>query len=78
MLILNRPLINTDNNDDHYDKSVERAGKADKNYDTLISYNSILIGSTVVFQREDGGPWTHGPIIDKGDKTIVTEHTKYV
>ena len=28
---------------------------------------SISIGSTVVVQQEDGGPWTHGTVIGKGD-----------
>ena len=28
---------------------------------------SIPIGSTVVVQPEDEGPWTHGAVVDKGD-----------
>ena len=46
---------------------MERQQKADKNYDTLRKYDSISIGSTVVFQQKDRGPWSHGTIIDKSD-----------
>ena len=63
----NRPLINTNNDDDHYETPVERKTKAGKSYDTLREYYSIPVGSTEVIQRDDGGPWTHGKIIDKGD-----------
>ena len=28
---------------------------------------SIPIGLTVVVQQEDGGPWTHGTVVDKGN-----------
>ena len=42
MPLLIRPLINTNNNDDHCVTLVERDTKADKNYDTLRKYNSFL------------------------------------
>ena len=31
------------------------------------SLHLLPIGSTVVVQQEDGGPWTHGTIVGKGD-----------
>ena len=37
------------------------------NNDASQIFASIPIGSTVVVQREDGGPWTHGTIVGKGD-----------
>ena len=41
--ILNRLLLNTNTNDDHYEILVERQAKADKNYATLRNYNSVPI-----------------------------------
>ena len=67
MLKLNRPPINTNNDDDHYKTLVEIQSKAGKNYDTLRNYNLIPIGSTVVDQSEDKGPWTHGTVMGKED-----------
>ena len=28
---------------------------------------SFLLGSTVAFQQEDGGPWTQGRVLGRGD-----------
>ena len=41
--------------------------KNDMNHDTPRMYASIPIGSTIVVQCEDGGPWTHGTVEIKGD-----------
>ena len=41
--------------------------KNDKNLDTYRNYTSIPIGPTVLVQQEDGGPWTHGTVVGKGD-----------
>ena len=68
MPILNRIPINTKNNDDHHETLVERLPKADKNYATLRSYNSMWIGSTVAAQWEDMASWTHGTIMDNGNQ----------
>ena len=54
--------------DDHYETLLERETEADKNYDTLRNYISIPIASTSAFQRQDGRPWSHGTIMDKGDQ----------
>ena len=35
--------------------------------DTSKNFVSLPIGSTVVVQYEDGGPWIHGMIKGKGD-----------
>ena len=84
MLTVNRPLINTNNHEDHYKTLVESQAKAYKNYANLRSFNSIQIGSAEVqigsaevAERVDWRPWIHGTIIEKGFKTIVPEHTKY-
>ena len=50
MLILNRPPVNTDNNDEHYEKLVPRQMKTEMNYDTFRKYNSIPVWSTVAVQ----------------------------
>ena len=55
MPILSRLLINTNNDDDHYETLTERQVKADKTYDTLRNYYSVQIGSTEVDQRKDQG-----------------------
>ena len=66
MPVIDRTPINTNNDDDHYERSLERQEKADQKYDTLRNYNSIAIGSTVVAQQEYGGLWIHGTTRDKG------------
>ena len=38
------------------------------NYDALRNYNALLIGSTVVVQREDRGLWIHGRVVKKEDQ----------
>ena len=55
MQVLNRPPINTNYNDEHYNTLVQSHVKADRNYNTQRDYNSIPIRSTVVVQREDAG-----------------------
>ena len=50
MPIVNRPLINVNNTDEHYEALVNIQTKNDKNYDTSQSYASFSIGSTVVVQ----------------------------
>ena len=74
---INKPLIGQNNNDEHYDELVKRQMKNDKNHDTPRIYASIPIGSTVVVQCEDGGPWTHGAVESKGDQNCngrTTDH----
>ena len=46
---------------------VNKQTKDDKIQGTPRKYVSILIGSTVMVQCEDGGPWTHGTIEGKGN-----------
>ena len=47
---------------------IKRQMKDDKNKDTFKNYVSIPIGSTVVVQQENQGPWTHGTMEGKGDQ----------
>ena len=46
---------------------MHRQGKNDQGNDTSKIFMSIPIGSTVAVQQEDGGPWTYGTVVDKGD-----------
>ena len=55
MLILNRPLAYTDNDNGHSETLVQRQAKAYKSYDTLRNYNSIPIGSTIAVHSKDKG-----------------------
>ena len=41
--------------------------KTDTNNDASQVFVSIPIGSTVAVQWEDGGLWTHGTIVGRGD-----------
>ena len=49
--------------------------KSDQNHDTPVMYASILIGSTLVVQHEDGGPWTNGIVENKGGHNHMAGHT---
>ena len=49
-----------------------------KKYDTLRNYNSLLIGTTVVVQREDGALCTHGTIVENGDQNIQILYCRIV
>ena len=66
MPIMNRLLINSKNNDEHYEALVTCQTRNDKSYDTAWSYDSFSIGSTVGVQWEDGGPWTYGTVVGRG------------
>ena len=48
MPILSRPLISTNNDDEHNEALVKRCTKKDKNHDTSRNYDFIPIGYTVV------------------------------
>ena len=67
MPVLDRKPASVDNDDEHHKILMYRQGKNDPNNDTSQAFVSIPIGSTVAVQWEDGGPWTHGTIVGKGD-----------
>ena len=67
MPVIDKKLISIDNDDEHHKNLTQRQGKNDQNKDTSQIFVSIPIGSTVVVQWENGGPWAHGTIIGKGD-----------
>ena len=67
MPVIDRKPVSVDNDDELHKKLTHRQGKNDPNNDTLQVFVSIPIGSTVVVQQEDGGLWTHGTIVGKGD-----------
>ena len=62
MPVIDRKPIGGDNNNEHHSKLVHRQHNG-----ALPVIASIPIGSTVVVQQEDSGPWTHGTIVGKGD-----------
>ena len=67
MPVIDRKPVSIDNDDEHHIKLIHRQGKNHTNNDASQVFASIPIGSTVAVQWEDGGPWTHGMIIGKGD-----------
>ena len=67
MPIFIRPSVNSNNDDEHYEALVERQMKNDKNHNTSGNYATFWLGSTVAVQHEDGGLWTHGTVVGRGD-----------
>ena len=67
MLIINRPTLNTNNDDDHYETLAETKQKLIRT--VILSEHVISFQqSSILVQREDRGPCTHGTIIEKGDQ----------
>ena len=67
MPVINRSPVGTDNNEEHHKAIIDRQSTNDKSNDASKSFVSFPIGSTVVVQWEDGGPYTHGSIEAKYD-----------
>ena len=67
MPIINTFLINSNNGDEQYEALVTRQTRNYKNYDTSQSYDSISIASTAAVHQENGGLWTYGTVIGRGD-----------
>ena len=93
MPIINRLPINSDNDDEQYKALFNRQAKNDKKYDTTRNYHLFSMGSTVAVQQEDGGLWTHGTVVGRGDPShknrsytirvtkigcIITRKSKYI
>ena len=68
MLIFSRLAVITNTDDDHCKILMQRRAKADRKCDALRNYNLIPIGSTAAVEREYTGLWSHGTIVEKGDK----------
>ena len=71
--------IRQDCDDDNHSKLIDRQGKNDN--DTSPVFSNIPIGSAVAVQHEDGGPWTHGTVVDTGnhnhhDRSYIIQLTK--
>ena len=62
-VIDHKPLI--EDCDDWHAKIVKRQQK--NNNDTAVTFSCIAIGSAVVVQQEDCGPWTHGTVVGIGN-----------
>ena len=67
MPVINRLPIGIDNDVKHHKALVDRQCRNDQDKDTSKNLVSLPIGSTLAVQQEDGGPWTHGTIEDKGN-----------
>ena len=67
MPVLDGKPVSGDNDDENHSKLVHRQHKSNRYNDASPIYASIPIGSTVVVQQEDGGPWTHRTIVGEGD-----------
>ena len=65
MPVLDHKPIRQDHDDDHYGKLMDMQHKNDNNTPQVFSY--IPIGSAVAVQQEDGRPWTHGIVLNRGD-----------
>ena len=65
MLVLDCKPVGQDCDDDHHSKLVDRQYKNDNDTSPVFLY--IPIRSAVAVQQEDGGPWTHGMIVDTGN-----------
>ena len=65
--VINRPSVGINNDDGHPKAIIKRQIKNDKGKDTYKILVSLPIGSIVVVQWEDGGPWTHGKTEATGD-----------
>ena len=71
--------IGQDCDDDNHSKLVNRQGR--NNYDTSPVFSNIPTGSAVAVQCEDGGPWTHGTVVNMGnhnhhDRSYIIQLTK--
>ena len=64
MPVLDCKPIGQDCDDEHHNKLVDMQQK--NNNDASIVFACIPIGSAVVVQQEDGGPWTHGTVVATG------------
>ena len=65
--MIDRRPVSVDNDDKHHTKLMCRQSKNDTNNDASHVFAFIPIGSTVAVQQEDGGPWTHGTIVGRGN-----------
>ena len=67
MPVVDRKPVSIDNDDEHHKKLMHRQGKNDTNNDASQVFVSIPIRKTVAVQWEDGGLWTYGTIVVKGN-----------
>ena len=67
MPVMDRQPVNIDNDDEHHKNLMHRQGKNDQDNNTSKIFMSIPIESTVAVQSEDGGSWTHGTVVGKGN-----------
>ena len=65
MPVLDHKPVWTDCDDKHHTRLVDRQQR--NNNDASPVFASLPIGSAVVVQWEDGGPWTHGTVVSTGD-----------
>ena len=79
MLVVDQKPLGQDHDDDNHIKLVQRQRKNDN--DTSPVFSNICIGSAAAVQHEDGGLWTNGTVVGKGnhnlnDRSYVIQLTK--
>ena len=72
MPIIYRPLVNSNNNNEHYEVLVKRQIKNDKNHENSRNYASFPVGSTVVVEQESCRQWTHGTVVERGVLKVIS------
>ena len=65
MPVLEHKPVGQECDDKHHRKLVDRQNK--NNNDSSPVFAFLSIGSAVVVQHKDGGPWTHGTIVGTSD-----------
>ena len=65
MPVLDHKPVGQACDDNHHSKLVDRQNK--NNNDASTVFALLPIGSAVMVQHEDGGPWTHGTIVYTAD-----------
>ena len=64
LLQTSKEPLNVNDNDEHCEALISRQETYAKNNDTHKDATFFSMGSTVVVQREDMGPWMHGVIVE--------------
>ena len=75
MPVLDHKLVGQDCGDENYSKLVDRQNK--NNNVASPVFAPLPIGSAIVVQHEDRGPWTHGTIVGTTDHNLMTVLTPH-
>ena len=76
MPVINRPLVGTDNDDEHHKALIGRQNRNGKGKDTSKSFASVSIGSTLAVERKKGNGGPMEQLIQRAITIITTDHIK--